>query len=161
MMLDQQAALSRDPQRTPADAPVTVETRFGAFDFSPEQTLYMPRGPHGFVEHHVFGLANLPPPAPETFKLLQALDDPELSFIVVPLDPASGAVAAEDLADGAQTLGMAAQDAIFLLIVTLRAEEGGTTATVNLRAPLVVDLERRLAAQVVLANSAYPIRQPL
>lgn len=158
MMLDRQEALS--PSAFPG-TPVAIETRFGTFEFPPEKTLYMHRGPHGFTDHHVFGLANLPAPAPESFKLLQSLDDPALSFIVVPLDPASGAVAAEDLAESADALGIAAAEAVFLLMVTLRPAESGTTATVNLRAPIIVDLAARRASQVVLANSAYPIQQPL
>lgn len=161
MILDRQEALARNDHAALAGGPVTVATRFGTFDFTADQTFYMPRGPHGFTDYHLFGLANLPEPAPKTFKLLQSLDDPELSFIVVAFDPASGAITAQHLSEAAGSLSIAVADAVFLLIVTLRPAEGGTTATVNLRAPLVLDLDRRIASQVVFADSAYPIQQPL
>ncbi len=160
--LNQQLAWSEHKApRSDADDAVAVETRFGVFEFAGRSMVHMPRGPHGFTEFREFGLANLPPPAPEHFKLLQSLEEPQLSFIVTALDPTSGAVVQEDLKDGAASVGIPFDDAAFLLIVTLRAGDEGTTATVNLRAPIVLDLERRLARQVVLANNAYPIQQQL
>ena len=160
--LNQQLAWSdQQAPQSDADDAVAIETRFGVFEFTTTSKIHMPRGPHGFTEFREFGLANLPEPAPAHFKLLQSLEESQLSFIVTVLDPTSGAVAADDLKDGATSVGIAFDEAIFLLIVTLRAGEAGTTATVNMRAPIVLDLDRRLARQVVLANNAYPIQQPL
>ena len=162
MSLNQQLAHAIRPEpAAESEEGIVVETRFGVFEFAPANTIHMPRGPHGFTECHDFGLANLPEPVPEHFKLLQSLDDAQLSFIVTVLDPESGAVLVEDLKDGAASVGLTFESAIFLLIVTLRVADGGTAASVNLRAPIVLDMERRIARQVVLANNAYPIQQPL
>jgi len=161
MILDRDTLAEEGTANVACKDSVVVETRFGTFEFSEKNTIHMPRGPHGFTQYRDFGLANLPPPAPENFKLLQSLDDTQLSFIVTPLNVESGAVAVDDLRDGALSVGIDPDKAIFLLIVTLRAGDNGTTATVNLRAPIVLDLERRIARQVILANNAYPIQQPL
>lgn len=162
MILTQQSALAIDTASDGgAEEAVVIETRFGAFEFTALNRISMPCGLHGFTGYSEFGLANLPEPAPETFKLLQSMDDPGLSFIVTQLDVDAGAIAEEDLRDGASSVGIAPEAAVFLLIVTLRPSENGTTATVNLRAPIVLDLERRVARQVVLANNAYPIRRAL
>ncbi|MFQ5774599.1 MAG: flagellar assembly protein FliW [Kiloniellaceae bacterium] len=162
MMLDEQKARARRcaPAAMPTEV-VAVETRFGIYEFTPDNMIHMPRGPHGFTEYRNFGLANLPNPAPEHFKLLQSLDDPQLSFIVTPLDAQAGIVAPDDLRDGAASVGMSMDEAVFVLIVTLRPTDKGTSATVNLRAPIVLDLERRVGRQVVLANNRYLIQQPL
>lgn len=43
-------------------------------------------------------------------------------------------------------------------IVTIR---GNNEATVNLKAPIVINLTNRMSKQVILQEDSYPIRQPL
>lgn len=143
------------------DTHVTVETRFGTLVFGPENSLFMPVGPLGFGNHHRFGLAELPNPGLARFRLLQCLEDTELSFIVTPLRAEDGLVAREDLEDAALSVGVAPEIAAFLLIVTIRPDGKGSRITANLRAPVVVDPHRAVARQVVMANSKYPIQAPL
>ncbi|NIR61560.1 MAG: flagellar assembly protein FliW [Gammaproteobacteria bacterium] len=59
--------------------------------------------------------------------------------------------------------GIARARASFLLIVTIRANETGEGIgmSVNLRAPIVLDSEQRIARQHVLSNGDYPVRQDL
>ncbi|MCG8360929.1 MAG: flagellar assembly protein FliW [Kiloniellales bacterium] len=140
---------------------LVVETRFGALEFGAENRVYMPLGLLGFSDHHNFGIADLPQPELAAFKLLQCLEDTSLSFIVNPLKIDEGRVAREDLEDAALSVGIPVEAAAFLLIVTLRQADQGLNVTVNLRAPVVIDVNRALARQVVMANSAYPIQQPL
>jgi len=140
---------------------VTIETRFGPLVFGPENSLYMPVGPLGFGNHHNFGLAELPNPRLAKFRLLQCLDDTELSFIVTPLRIEDRLVEREDLVDAALSVGISMDTAAFLLIITVRPDAKGTRITANLRAPIVVDPHRAVARQVVMANSKYPIQAPL
>lgn len=144
-----------------AEGRLVIETRFGRLEFGDDNRLHMPIGMLGFSALHSFGLAELPQPQLASFKLLQCLDDTDLSFIVTPLRPNDGRVAHDDLEDAALSVGIPVEAAAFLLIVTLRQTEKGTSVTVNLRAPVVVDVNRALARQVVMANSSYPIQQPL
>ncbi len=138
-----------------------VETRFGSFAFDAENTLFMPSGPLGFAAHHRFGLANLPDPKLEAFKLLQSLDDVEVSFIVTPLALHPGLIEPQDLDAGAGAVGLDAAQVEPLLIVTARATPEGTQLSVNLRAPVLVDLTTRTARQVVLGNPDYQVRHPI
>lgn len=138
-----------------------VETRFGTFEFDGANTLFMPCGPLGFAGHRHFGLANLPDPKLGAFKLLQSLDDAEVSFIVTPLELDPGLIPAADLAAGAQSVGFDPETADPVLIVTARAEPEGTKLSVNLRAPILLDLNRRLARQVVLGNADLPVRHAI
>lgn len=149
---------------TPADAPpsptVAVETRFGTVAVGREAILDMPSGILGFDGHSRFALVDLPDGRLGQFRLLQSLHDPDVSFIVMPFDTGSGLIDEADLDEARRAAGAAA-DACFLLIVTIRKEEGTVRMTVNLRAPIVVDAARRVARQCVLSNNRYSIRHSL
>lgn len=166
-MLDQNAARLRSADdaasgAAPAeDERIVIETRFGALEFGPEQRVMLPVGLLGFSDCRQFGLTTLPQPELAEFRLLQSLEDHELSFIVTTLKIDEGVVAREDLEDAALSVGISVDAAAFLLIVTVRATPEGSTVTVNLRAPVVVDVNRAIARQVVMANSSYPIQQPI
>jgi len=147
--------------RTPVEPRTAVETRFGAFVFDETNTLFMPSGPLGFASHRHFGLANLPAPKLSAFKLLQSLDDAEVSFIVTPLDLHEAPIEMADLEAGARAAGMALEEVETLGIVTVRSGGPSPELTVNLRAPVLVDLRLRLARQVVLNNPDLPIRHPI
>lgn len=153
-------ALLADPV-VPTVEETLVETRFGVYAFDEGNTLEFPTGLLGFGGRQRFGLANLPQPELASFKLLQSLARPELSFIVTLLEPESGLIAPEDLAGACRSAGVSLAEATFLLMVTLRQGATGLDMTANLRAPLVVDLVRRSGRQVVLQNADYPIRHSL
>jgi len=57
-----------------------------------------------------------------------------------------------------RALDLETEDQVLLLAVTT-LEPGGPVA--NLRAPVVVNVQRRLAAQVILDDRSYPVRAPL
>ena len=69
---------------------ITIETRFGDMEFQLENAINMPRGMLGYSDYHIFGVANMPDPKLDQFKLLQSLEEPSLSFIVAPLTPDDG-----------------------------------------------------------------------
>jgi flagellar assembly factor FliW len=153
------AAFREEEPRTEAEQ--VIETRFGPLAFGPENRVNMPLGLLGFGNYRRFGLAELPQPELAAFRLLQSLENPKLSFIVHPVKLGDPRIAREDLEDAALSVGIDVESAAFLLIVTVRPGPKGSSITVNLRAPIVVDVKRALARQVVMANSSYSIQQPL
>jgi flagellar assembly factor FliW len=142
---------------------VAVETRFGTYEFTPQNTVVMPQGLIGFADQRLFGLANLPEPAPDDFKLLQSLGDLPLSFIVMPVTATEAPIGQADAEEVCAAAGVALEKACFLFVVTIRPKSDGVgiDMTANLRAPIVFDPETRLARQHVLANSQYPVRHPI
>jgi flagellar assembly factor FliW len=144
-----------------ATQPITVATRFGEMVVDPGSTILMPRGLLGFTELRDFALAALAEERYARFQLLQSLDDASLSFIVLPYDAALGAIAPEDVTEAYRALGIAEQDGVMLLIVSVRRAGEEASVSVNLRAPIVVDVQNRRAWQFVLSNPAYPVRQDL
>ena len=151
--------IAQQPPVTVASETVTLDTRFGNIEFQLENAIYMPRGMMGYADFHDFGLANMPDPKLDQFKLLQCLTEPELSCIVAPLNPETGTIEPDDIAIACESLSLNAGDAIVLLVVATRQIGPTVQISVNLRAPVILDGANRTAYQHVLMNNRYPVRQ--
>jgi flagellar assembly factor FliW len=153
------SALAAPPNA--ADHTVEIDTRFGRFAYSRVNVITMPQGVLGFSGFREFVLLTLPDPRFAQFRLLQCVSAPALSFLVVPSQSECCGIDQADLDEATAACGIAGHDVAFLLIVTIRKSEGKVDMTVNMRAPIVLDLRRQLAQQYVLANSRYSIRHRL
>jgi flagellar assembly factor FliW len=112
----------------------------------------------GFPGMSQFALVALDDTA--TVYTLRSLEDPTLRFFVVPPMSFFPDYAPELDDQTATMLGLTEADqAIVLLVVNPGDKPGG--ATVNLLAPIVVNLGSRQAAQVVLSGMDLPVRAPL
>lgn len=144
-------------------APVEVsDTRFGTLRIAPEHILHMPQGPFGFADHTRFGLADAPNAQAGQFRIFQAMDDPSVSFVVLPAAADNDWIAREDFMAACESYCLSVDHAGLLLLVTLRrSPTGALEATVNLKAPIVIDTLNQVARQIVFAGDAYEIRRPL
>lgn len=140
---------------------VTVATRFGDLAFDDANAVALPQGIIGFPQFHRFGLTAIPDPRMGQFKLLQCLEETELSFLVLPVSLDGDTIADADADAALSALGVSRADAAFLLIVTVRKENDGISVSANVRAPIILDTKTRVARQYVMSNPAYPIRQML
>jgi len=140
---------------------VEIDTRFGRFTYSRAKIITMRQGVLGFSGYREFVLLTLPDPRFAQFRLLQCVSEPALSFLVIPNQPAHCGIDPADMSEAFTACGVSGADAAFLLIVTIRKSEGNVGMTVNMRAPIVLDLRRKVAQQYVLANSRYSIRHHL
>lgn len=145
------------PVRVDAETAV-IETRFGEIEFRLENAIHMPRGMLGYADYREFGLANMPDPKLEQFKLMQSLSDHELSFIVAPLNPDHEAIDADDIHAACRLLSMDPDRSVVLLVVSTRRIGAATQISVNLRAPIILDPVARTAYQHVLMNNRYSVR---
>ena len=168
MPRETQAARMAAPAAHHASAPpsggdekTTVKTRFGVIEFDLNQALTFPKAIPGFVGYRLFGLAMIPSESQSSFMLLQALDPDDLSFIVLPYDPAAGLIDAQDIASAQQHLGIAPADCAVMLIATFRRMGNSFETSVNMRAPLFIDTANRLAWQYILPNDRYEVRHTL
>lgn len=137
-----------------------ASTRFGTIAYRTEAVLSFPNGLPGFPAARRFVCAPLPGAA-GAFQLLHALDGEPVDLIVLPLESLGERVAAEDLERARAELEIATADLLVLCVVTLPARGSGAVPRVNLRAPIFVDVARRVGAQTVLANTTYPFRETL
>ena len=154
-----EATIAPEPPIAVNPDTVTVETRFGDIEFQLENAIHMPRGMLGYAGFHDFGLANMPDPKLEQFKLLQCLAETELSFIVAPLNPGSETIEVSDIELACESLSIEPQNAVVLLVVSTRQIGQTTQISVNLRAPIILDGASQNAYQHVLLNNRYPVRQ--
>ncbi|HKA24906.1 MAG TPA: flagellar assembly protein FliW [Candidatus Eisenbacteria bacterium] len=130
----------------------------GVVEAAPESFLTLPDGLIGFEEHKEFALLELADYRP--FRWLQSFSDPGLSFPV--LDPHAFVPAYEPSLSEADRAGLGfdpGETPLFYAIATV--EDAGKSVTINLRAPLVVHPTRRIARQVVLADSRWEIQHPI
>jgi flagellar assembly factor FliW len=151
------AALTAEPAR----APFALQTRFGEMTVDPDTVLRLPRGLMGFANLHEYALATLPEERYGRFKVLQSIEAPDVSFIVLPYDASDALIADADLGAAYETLSVAPNEGATLLIVSVRKVGEKPIISVNLRAPVVIDLKRRTAWQHVLANPEYSVRHTL
>lgn len=164
MMLNSDSAIlaNEQPVSLPMQATL-VDTRFGPYEFTPENTITMPNGLVGFADQQSFGIGNLPPPVPDDFKLLQSLGDLPLSLIVISMSSDEAPLEAADLDTACAATGFVRDQiqVMFLCTIQPTANGAGIDMWANIRAPILFDLEARQARQYVMSSDRYPLRQPL
>jgi flagellar assembly factor FliW len=135
-----------------ANKMLSVESRlFGTLHVAPEACIRFPRGIPGFWEERDFVL--LPAGADGLF-WLQSLRQPALAFFAADpfmFVPEYAPVLPSDL-EG--------KDIAILALVTLPRGRGGR-CTVNLKAPIVIDLRSSLARQEILEDDTWPLAKPV
>lgn len=133
-------------------------SRFGQVSLKQEDILTFPEGLLGFVDLRHFVL--LDDPSDEIFAWLQSCEAPQIAFPV--LEPelftenykvnlTKGDLEGIRLPDAAK--------ARFFSIVTI--PEDPTQMTANLKAPIVVNVDQRMARQCVLQDNNLAIREPI
>jgi len=157
------------PHTTAATGPVDHDSveidtkRFGTISVAGDEQFDVPRGIPGFAGLRRAVLLAAPAREPEadphSLFWLQDLDDGDLAFLcVVPWDLFPD----YDLEIDEDEFGIRdSADVRVLNLVTVRAPERETGLTVNLRAPLVVDVRRRQLFQTILADQRWPISAPV
>lgn len=137
---------------------VVNTTRFGPIDISNEDILIFSEGLLGFNDLEKFVL--LDDPHDEIFAWLQSCDEPSIAFPV--LEP--------ELFEDNYTLNMTKADLQTLQVedesqlrsfCIITIPEDPSRMTANLKAPVVVNLEKRMARQCVLQNNKLEIREPI
>lgn len=91
---------------------------------------------------------------------LTSVDSPSLRFLVVPPTPFFPQYAADVDDETLRALAANEQNNLVVLLVVTTAA-AANDATVNLLAPIVVDLDTRRAVQLVLTGSGLDVRAPL
>lgn len=130
-------------------------TRFGELEVDPSTFIQIPLGLIGFPNFAQFVLIEYSEP----FSWLQSTETPDLAFVVVNAaefgDEYSFPLPTEDRA-----LDLKQEDDVAIFnLVTIRPDP--TMSTVNLKAPVVVNLRNRMGKQIILDDPRFPTRMPL
>lgn len=130
-------------------------TRFGELEVERDAFIDIVAGLIGFPNAHKFVLLDYTPP----FSWLQSTEMPELAFVVV------NAVEFGDnynfeLPRSDRTLDIDEGDEIAIFnLVSIRPDP--SMSTVNLKAPVVVNLKNRKGRQIILDDPRFPTRMAL
>jgi len=134
-----------------------VETTFGTFDVAEEDVVQFADGLPGFEQCRRFVMLTSPSIAP--LHCLHAIDGPAASFLAV--DPRLVLPAYRCLLAEPDRVKLQARPDVPLLWLALVTVDEGQGASVNLRAPIVVNPARMIGFQVMPHDSLYPLRHPL
>jgi len=135
---------------------VVVEHRLGRIEVPEEDVIHFEGGLPGFDQAHSFAV--LPHDVRGPLFWLVCLDDAQLAFVVVdPRELFPGYQPQIEAHQLRQVAAEAASEAELLALVTIRGEH----VTVNLAAPLLLNLAARRGIQVILEGEDHPLRQPL
>jgi flagellar assembly factor FliW len=143
------AALAQSPASRPE--PATVASG------PPEAEITFPQGLPGFPGALGFRLE----PLQGRFLRLGCTTAGGPTFIVLQPAEASTLVTDDDVAGACAASGLDPAAVVALFVVTVANAPGGARLTVNRRAPMLVDLQRRIAFQLVLPRPDYAVRYPL
>lgn len=141
-----------------ASAMITIKTRFGEVTVDTTKTVLFPRGLLGMPDKPRYAIASFPSTKMAQFKLLQSLDDHSLSFITLPLEIENSIISAADIRSAAADMQIKEESLAILLIVSVHRSPDQVKLSVNARAPIFIDAERRVGVQHVFQNDSYKVQ---
>jgi flagellar assembly factor FliW len=137
---------------------VVNTTRFGPIEISKEDLLSFPEGLLGFNDLEKFVL--LDDPNDEIFAWLQSCDEPSIAFPVLEPELFEDNFSLRLTKSDLQVLKSESEKNLrSFCIITIPEDPARMTA--NLKAPVVVNLDNRMARQCVLQDNKLEIREPI
>jgi flagellar assembly factor FliW len=130
-------------------------TRFGEQEIEDGKVIEMPDGILGFHEKRFVLLSSEKGP----FHWLQAVDNPDLAFVVVDPKTCIPDYEVKLTAEEYRKLGLAQKSqTIILTVVTI--DKNPLNTTLNLMGPIVLNPDNMNALQIVLESGKYSTRHP-
>jgi flagellar assembly factor FliW len=136
-----------------------INTKFcGTVEYEAKTVLHFPQGIPGFETSQQFIHVQ---PENSVFSSLQSLEDPEVAFVVISpftICPEYTFQLNDEITEKLQLTKV--DDALILGIITI-PNGNLKAATVNLQAPLVINLQTNTGVQVILTDGIYPLRMSI
>jgi flagellar assembly factor FliW len=132
-----------------------ITTRFGEIDVDESKVIHMRGSVIGFEHLEQFVLQKNDENNP--FWWFQSIEDGAIAFVV--MNPFFAKADYEPVIedDDIKLLDIeCVEDVVMLAIVTIR--QNPFSVSVNLRAPIVINAKKKIAKQIVLEDSSYPIQ---
>ena len=136
---------------------VTIKTRpFGEIEVDEKQVIHFPEGILGFDYIKKFVLLDTEDEN-SPFKWLQALDEPDLVFVVImPMDFMKEYELVIPQTDLEAVEAETPEDILVFAIVTIPADPSDMTA--NLQGPVIINAESCLGRQAISLSEKYTVR---
>ncbi|TYP50919.1 flagellar assembly protein FliW [Thermosediminibacter litoriperuensis] len=136
-----------------------IKTKFfGEIEVGEEKIINFPSGIIGFEDLKRFVLIDHP--GSDVIKWLQSVDDPVISLPVADPTAFYSDYVPQISKDDLETIKVKnIEDAVVLCVITVPADI--QKATINLKAPVILNPTRRLADQMIAENPEYRVKHPL
>ncbi len=137
---------------------ITIRTLQGDKQVNRTDIIHFPRGIFGFdryTDFVIFDIVDCPP-----FKTMLSVEDDGPDFVVMEPIGIFGDYRPLPDDESMAELGITGKSAVAVLSIVTLADDPSRT-TVNLRGPIVIDLDTNRASQIALADDRYSTRKPL
>lgn len=133
-------------------------SRFGAVTITTDDVIHFPEGLLGFNELRRFIL--LDDPSDEIFAWLQSCEEPGIAFPLLEPELFTPSYLVQLTKHDLETLGMQDTNGVrCFTIITIPQDP--TQMTANMKAPIVINVQKRVARQCVLQDNSLQIREPI
>ncbi|MCR5525772.1 MAG: flagellar assembly protein FliW [Lachnospiraceae bacterium] len=138
-----------------------VNTRlFGSVIIEDDRIITFPKGIVGFPNMTKFALMyDSEKSDGKSLQFLVSLDEPEFSLPV--LDPKIVSPDYDPVVEDELIMPLGGFEEGALVLVTVAVPHDLTKMTVNLMAPIIIDIKTRNAAQIILNDDSYQIKFPI
>lgn len=137
---------------------VVHTSRFGAIAITAEDVINFPEGLLGFNELRRFVL--LDDPSDEIFAWLQSCEEPNIAFPLLEPELFASGYSVQLTKHDMENLGLAPNEG-FRCFTIITIPQDPTQMTANLKAPVVINVTKRVARQCVLQDNSLAIREPI
>jgi flagellar assembly factor FliW len=134
-------------------------TRFGTIEFTESDIINVQDGMIGFEAYHSYVVVPAKPNS--AFSWMQSTEVPALAFLVTDPNQFIADYTPEIADSDAQALELKEGTDHMVLVTTKIPPGQPNQATVNLAAPIVINVETRQARQIVLESPNFHMRQPI
>jgi flagellar assembly factor FliW len=134
---------------------LTFTTRFGEVSLRSDRILAFPHGLFGFRECTQFGLAKLPNVEGSPLMLMQCVNQPAIAFLVADPEALGVGYSAADRQEALEETKLSTVSTQMLTILTLYDAGENYYLTANLKAPVLIDSNRKAGVQFILSNKSY------
>ena len=134
------------------------ESKFGALVINLDNKIHFPLGLIGLQEEKEFFVAQMPDKKLGNFTALQSAENNQLCFLTLPIKLENPFILEPDLKKAIEQASFALANTAILLICKTKLVEKTTTIVANAKAPLLVDIVRKVAVQYVLHNTNYSLQ---
>lgn len=133
-------------------------TRFGAVSITSDDIIRFPEGLLGFNELRQFVL--LDDPMDPIFAWLQSCEDPNIAFPLLEPELFTNDYNVQLTKHDLDALEVSSNDGLRCFVI-ITIPQAPTAMTANLKAPIMISAEKRLARQCVLQDNSLAIREPI
>ena len=135
-----------------------IKNKFGVLKVDLSRQINFSKGLIGISDASEFVLTKCPNDKFKNFKLLQSLQNDEITFLVYPISMDNNYYQRIEIEQVCKLFNIKFEDAVIVLIASIILENGTLKLVVNTKAPVFIDSDKMQASQYVMPNPNLEIQ---